>query len=179
MSSYVTADHAAWVEQNAQGWRRMRRTRAGETRARMAARGWWATPDKLNPFQARTMDILGMVGGGIYNAPITWDDVIWHERYLVVPWKGSLATFDFCGLTRLVFLCHAARIRCEIQMERMRLCLVFHDRGKAEAGGLPHPDIEEALKAFEAYLPPDHRVWYEQPGAISGAGVTTSAEAIA
>jgi hypothetical protein len=108
--SYAHMDHAAWVESN----------NAAANSLYAKRRAHKPAPEKLSPFQAKVMDICGMVGGGIYNAPINWEKVEWgvSERWpmMIVPWRdGRMSTFDFYPLTMLVLLCHEARIRCEIR----------------------------------------------------------------
>lgn len=161
--SYATVDHAGWVERNIAASKSMlsaRKRRADNTR------GWSAAPECLSPFQAKVMDILGMVGGGIYNAPIAWDGVQWRcGRGIAVPWRrhGGLSTFDFSELTRLVFLCHAARIRCCINVHGpSHFLLMFHPRSHHGAMGERHPNLDEAVADFRAYLPADHRILYRE-----------------
>lgn len=149
-------DHARWVEQN--------NAAANEIYAKR--RAYKPAPEKLSRFQAKVMDILGMVGGGIYNAPIKWEKVIWGSgRWssgMFVPWRdGRMATFDFYALTHLVLLCHEARIRCEIRAKSAgNFELSFFQR--SHEGGMAgrHPSIDEAVAAFRDYLPADHRIIY-------------------
>lgn len=170
--SYVTMDHAGWVEEN------NRCARKGTKKPRSDSRkGPHAAPEKLTVFQATVMDILGMVGGGIYNAPIVWDRVEWGGFGLGVPWRatGGLATFDSDNLTRLVLLCHAARIRCSIRPHGFGHFLLFFTP-REEAGRLHvrHPNVEEMVARFRAYLPEDHRITYRAPD-----GTAADAEATA
>lgn len=151
--SYATADHALWVEQNNAAANKMNEKR----------KAYRPRPEALSPFQARVMDILGMVGGGIYNAPINWDKVDWNcGDGLFVPYlDGRMATFDFYPLTMLVLLCHEARIRCEISAKssgnlELRFWQRVHDGGMS----VRHPNIDEAVAAFRAHLPADHRIIY-------------------
>lgn len=156
--SYATMDHAGWVEQNAfYAKKHAPKRRADNTK------GWAAAPDRLNDFQAKVMDILGMVGGGIYNAPIAWDAVQWKGwgSGMAVPWRtgNGFATFDSPLLTRFVFLCHEARIRGEIRIHSPNHFLLCFWPRVAEGGiGERHPSLDEAVASFRAYLPEDHRV---------------------
>lgn len=159
--SYVTMDHAAWVEDNIAAAKRM----GARKRRKDARRGLEYGPDKLSDFQAKVFDILGMVGGGIYNCPISWDTVDWN-------WGGGLSllwdsrgwsTFDFSNLTLLVFLCHEARIRCEIEPSMNRMRLSFNQRLAEGPTSRRHPDLGEALAWFRGYVPADHRVFYRAP----------------
>lgn len=163
--SYARMDHAAWVEDNNRAYNRGNKNR----------RSFRPAPESLTEFQAKVMDICGMVGGGIYNAPINWDKVQWglgtNFSGMFVPWRdGRMATFDFYPLTNLVLLCHEARIRCEIRAKAAgHFELSFFQR--AHVGGMSerHPNIDEAVKAFREYLPADHRIIY-RPEARQGSG---------
>lgn len=142
--SYQRMDHAGWVESN-----------------------WPPPAGKLTDFQAKVMDILGMVGGGICFAPIAWRTVQWvHGRNgLSLIWKdrNGLSTFDFDELTKLVFLCHEARIRCCIDPGGPRMFrLSFWPRVHDGAIYARHPNLDEAVAAFRAYLPTDHRIIYKE-----------------
>lgn len=165
--SYANMDHAGWVESNIAATK-ARKPTAHQSRQAANGKGMHAAPDKLSPFQARVMDILGMVGGGIYNAPISWPSVVWdYGRGLSLIWHvgNGLATFDFNQLTMLVFLCHEARIRCEIEDGGPRMLrLSFWQRSHEGMMGQRHPSLAEAVEAFRQYLPLDHRIIYK-PGA--------------
>ncbi|MDI3306834.1 MAG: hypothetical protein QJR07_06990 [Acetobacteraceae bacterium] len=105
-------------------------------------------PEKLSPFQARVMDILGLSLGGIYNAPISWDAVRWGQAsgrwaHMEVPLRHShLATYDGNLLTLLVLAWHQARIRLGIEPHGPRgLLLHFsqRDSGKTYSDGQAPP----------------------------------------
>lgn len=151
--SYQNMDHAGWVENN----------NAAANRIYAARRNYRPAPEKLSPLQAKVMDILGMVCGGIYNAPISWDKTDWKagNGMFVTLRDDRFATFDFYELTALVFLCHEARIRCEIRAKARGYFEIgfwprSHEGGMAER----HPNLDEAVAAFRAYLPADHPIIY-------------------
>lgn len=153
-------DHAGWAEDNNRA--------ANEIYAKR--KSYRIRPEKLTEFQAKVMDICGMVGGGIYNAPINWDKVEWGQggswhSGMFIPWQdGRMATFDYYSLTNLVLLCHEARIRCEIRAKASgHFELSFFQR--SHEGGMAgrHPNIDEAVAAFREYLPVDHRITYRAP----------------
>ena len=151
--SYNTMDHAGWVESN----------NAAANSLYGKRKSYRMAPEKLSDFQAKVMDILGMVGGGIYNAPINWEKVDWNcGGGVFVPFRdGRMATFDFYPLTMLVFLCHEARIRCEINAKshghfELRFWQRSHEGGMAQR----HPNLDEAVAAFRQYLPAGHRIIY-------------------
>ena len=159
--SYVNMDHAGWVEQSIAAHKRQA-SKADQRRAIDEQRGWCAAPDVLNDFQRRAFGILGIVGNGIYNAPIAWTKVWWHPTMLQLPWYNEVASFDFTGLTRLVFLCHEARIRCGISAHA-RDHLGIHLGERSHEGGMSrrHPNLDEAIADFRAWFPADHSINYQ------------------
>lgn len=157
--SYNRMDHAGWVEDKNRAANQLYRNK----------RNFKPWPEKLTEFQAKVMDICGMVGGGIYNAPINWDKVQWgvghNHSGMFVPWRdGRMATFDFYPLTLLVLLCHEARIRCEVRAKAAgHFELSFFQRSHEGGMAQRHPNIDEAVAAFREYLPEDHRIIYRVP----------------
>jgi hypothetical protein len=152
MSRYAQHDAAGWIESNNAATNKYRRApRRGKPLPEL--------PEKLTPFQARVAHILGIVGGGIYNAPVAHDKINWEYGFdgVSVTWQHEgLATWDGSGLTALVFLCHEARIRCAIDPAGPHMLrLSFWQR--AAEGGMSerHPNLNEAVEAF--------REWYKQP----------------
>ena len=162
--SYNRMDHAGWAASN------------NEVRNQAYARrrGYRPAPEELTPFQAKVVDICGMVGGGIYNAPINWEKVDWGTGAragwgrMFVPWRdGRMATFDSWSLTMFVMLCHEARIRGEITARAHGLfTLSFHERSHDGGIGARHPNLAEATAMFREYLPADHRVIYREPEVV-------------
>lgn len=154
--SYATMNHAEWVERN----------NAACNKAHGHRRGYVPKPERLTEFQAKVMDILGMVFGGIYNAPISWGTVEWQYGKgisLVSPHGNGLATFDFAHLTTLVFLCHEARIRAEIDPAGPRgFRFSLWPRSHTGSMGQRHPNLDEAVAKFREYLPADHRIVYRE-----------------
>lgn len=162
MSTYQFMDHAGWMESNNRAANKINAKR----------RGWVVQPETLNEFQRKVCDILGMVGGGIYNAPISHAKIDWNYgwRGVSVIWKHGMATFDFHELTSLVFLCHEARIRCDVSPAGPRMMRIsFWQRGHEGGMAERHPNLDEAVAAFRQYLPADHRVIYrtvEEPTSV-------------
>jgi len=67
---------------------------------------------------------------------------------------GQLSTYDFNGLTRLVFLAHDHAIRVDVlPCNGTHFKLLFHPRGRD--GGMPrrHPTIEEAVAEWRKRHP--------------------------
>jgi len=156
---YQHMDHAGWAADNNAAANQINRNR----------KSYKPAPEKLTEFQAKVMDILGMVGGGIYNAPINWDKIDWgtgnRRSGMFVPWRdGRMATFDFYPLTSLVFLCHEARIRCEIRAKAVGYFeLSFFQRSHEGGMSERHPNLDEAVAAFRQYLPDGHSILYRTP----------------
>src|ERR1041385_3658410 len=85
-----------------------------DTKRHYKRKGWEKLPEQLNEFQKKVCNIIGIVGGGIYNAPINPEKIEWGADVVSFGWQRELSSFDFNQLTLLVFLCHEARIRAEI-----------------------------------------------------------------
>lgn len=158
--SYIHMDHAGWVESSIAASKRQKPT-ARDKRNAAQHKGWFAAPDQLNPFQRRAFDILGIIGGGIYNAPIGWDGLIWHPKFIICTWRKGFGTFDFSDLTRFVFLCHEARIRGHIGPSGPGLLEVaLHERSADGAFSQRHPNLDEAIAEWRASFPIDHPIVY-------------------
>jgi len=154
-------DHGGWVESN----------NAAGNKIYTNRKGYKPRPETLSPFQTRVMDILGMTFGGIYNAPISWDKVEWNlgGGVFVTVRDSHFSTFDFYRMTALVFLCHEARIRCEVSAKtRGYFELGFWQRQHEGGMGRRHPNLDEAVAAFREYLPADHTIIY-QPAPVAQA----------
>lgn len=118
----------------------------------------------LTPFQARVTMILGILAGGIHNAPVSWDEVRWvyGNNGVAVPWDhGHIATFDTCKLTLLVYLCCEARIRLQIDAIAVRqLRFGFWQRTDHASTSKGHPTMDEFLADFRAWIPHDHPIYF-------------------
>ena len=160
--SYENMDHAGWLEREIRA-RQTYTPRRGSADGLAPIKGWYAAPQTLNPFQRRAVDILGIVGNGIYNAPIAWGGVIWNNpRALLVPWRNELATFDFIALTNFVFLCHEARIRGSISHHSPRhIQISLHEREAQGSVSRRHPNLFEAIQAFRQSIPLDHPICFD------------------
>lgn len=119
---------------------------------------------QLTPFQKRVAEIVGIIGSNAYNAPVKWEKVDWEYggRAVSLVWgNGHLATFDFMPLTTLVFLCHDARIRLQIEPAGPRgLRLSFWQRRATGSMSQRHPDLEEAIADHRDWMRPDHPVLF-------------------
>lgn len=118
----------------------------------------------LTPFQHRVMWMLGIISGGIHNAPIDWSSVDWQygNGGMAVIWThGHLSTIDTCKLTWLVFMCCDARIRLQIGAHgRATIKLQFWQRQDRGRQSQEHPDLDQFVAEFRQMLPPDHMIHY-------------------
>lgn len=156
MSTYINFDHAGWLENQLDYYRRKK----------SPGKSSKPIPEKLNAFQRKVVNIVGTASGGIYNAPICQPDRIdWNYGTGVsLTWMRELATWDSNTLTLLVFLCHEARIRMEIASAGPRMLrLSFWPR--EDTGGIAHrhPDLKEAMRDLEAAPPLEHPIRYGKP----------------
>lgn len=156
--SYQHMDHARWMESNNQA---INRVNAAKKRTKTPPP---PLPEELSEFQKRVVDIVGIVGNGIYNAPIS-QKIDWNYggRGVAVIWHREMSTWDFNQLTMLVFLCHEARIRCSIESagpKMMRMC--FFQRKDDGGMSVRHPNLDEAVADFRQYLPVEHRIIYRK-----------------
>jgi len=167
--SYLNMDHAGWVQSSIIG-AKSRLTKSQLRKAKEHSRGWAAAPDELNDFQKRAFNILGIVGGGIYNAPIAWDSVYWKPKMIICSWYRGFGTWDFMELTRLVFLCHEARIRGHIGPLSPRY-IEIHLSEREATGEIQtrHPNLDEAVAAWRKEFPADHSIIYRKADAEQAA----------
>ncbi|MFW7268800.1 hypothetical protein ACMAUO_12625 [Gluconacetobacter sp. Hr-1-5] len=163
--SYATMDHAAWVESNIAAAKSML-TRKPRKDCR---KGWAGAPDKLNPFQATCMQILGIAGDGIYNAPISWETIEWGgDQWLVVAWRHELATFDSAALTKLVFLAHECCIRVSISARTFRhVEIMFHRREREGGTSSRHPDMAGMIETMQRYIHAGSPVWRDRDAMLA------------
>lgn len=143
MSRYANMDHAGWLEDH--------------------------LGRKFDRFQTRVVNIIGIVGGGIYNTPINWKSANWKfgGRGVAVNWTcgNGFATWDFDMLTKLVLLAHAECIRVELEATAPRLFkVVFFEREREGDIARRHPTIAQAVAAFEQWHRPLDR-WFKEPAA--------------
>jgi len=105
----------------------------------------------LSPLGTQVADFLGYLFHGIYHLPHSikladWQNDQWIE--LSIP-TNSLATTDYDGLTRLVFLAHFMALRVQIQSSSpSRVKLIFHQRKRGGRYFEHHPSLQEAVDAF-------------------------------
>lgn len=107
--------------------------------AQMDSAGWVQKQYKreMSSLGREVAQILGVVGGGIYNAPINIDRVNWYDSSwgVHVYWRGTLANWDSPALALLLIECHHRMIRVEIEPGNMQgLRLVFHKRESRDGG---------------------------------------------
>lgn len=122
------------------------------------------TGQTLNEFQARVAYIVSLICSGAHNAAFDWARVNWQygDNGVSVPWtRGHLATYDLGALTSLVFLCHEARIRLQIEAESAKtLRLSFWQRTHQGRIWARHPELSEAIAQHREWLPADSPLIY-------------------
>lgn len=166
--SYDHMDHAGWLEENIRA-SQANLTKADIKRASMR-KGWAAAPATLNAFQRRAVTILGIMGGGIYNAPINWRTVEWSKTFICLSWRGDLSTIDGEKLTIGVFLAHAAAIRMSIGAHNFReIRIMMHGRQPHrddEFWHSAHPTLQQAAERFSRRFPQYHSVHWKPEDAL-------------
>lgn len=154
--SYVEMDHADWVERNLAAARTLSKRQQPHK----------SSPVTLSPYQKTVMNIVGIVGNGIYNAPIDVCKIEWAHGPdgILIKWQHSdFATFDYNQLTMLVFLCHEARIRCSISPcgpRTLKLC--FYPRMSTGNMCVRHPNLDEAVKEFRSIFSSRHEINFKE-----------------
>lgn len=125
--SYAYMDHADWVHRN--------------------------TKQEMSPLGKTVANIIGYVGGGIYNCPVNINKTDWtDDRYIKVIWRAYMSNWDFSELSKLWILCHRKMIRVTISPCNQRyLKLEFWQR-KTRTGSMSKrlPDCEEMIQLVDA-----------------------------
>ncbi|MBF0481302.1 MAG: hypothetical protein HQK81_06300 [Desulfovibrionaceae bacterium] len=124
---YARFDHAGWVED--------------------------ATKMKCSELGREVANILGYVGGGIYNAPLNVKKIKWDDPYCIeVVWQHTMSSWDHCELALLLVECTRRMIRVSMQGCGPRyMRLLFHKRN-TRTGSMQRrlPDIEEMVAMIDA-----------------------------
>lgn len=164
--SYATMDHADWAERNIAAHKSMLARKPRKD----CRKGFSGAPDRLSPFQRTCMHILGIVGNGIYNAPISWETIEWGgDRWLRVSWRSELSTFDGAELSKLVFLAHECRIRVSIGAANFRNVEIILHRRQAEGGiAERHPDMTQMMETMRRYIPADSPIFCARDEMLAG-----------
>lgn len=116
---------------------------------------------RLTDFQRRAIDLLiAGLNTGPWNVPVKWERVDWSfgggVRFTLR--RGSLATFDFDHLTRLVILAHDRCIRVSVEPRSFQyLAICMWPRKEAGALHDRHPTIEEAIERLRADHPSERK----------------------
>jgi len=123
------------------------------------AAGWVARNYKrpLSDLGKEVAQILSVVGGGIYNAPINVEAINWYDETfgIRVYWRGSLSNWDSPGLALLLIECHRRMVRVEIEPANMQgVRLVFHQRKSRDGSTMDRlPELDEIQRIVDG--------WYE------------------
>ena len=155
---YANFDHAAWIEQQIEVIKKYR-PKQGKL-----------MPEKLSEFQKRVFNIIGIVGNGIYNAPFALERVVWdYGGGMSLSWRRELSSWDFNTLTTLLFLCHEARIRVQIESTGPNATKLSFWQRKSEGGiSSVHPNLDEAVASFREWFKPTHQINYREEEKTEG-----------
>jgi hypothetical protein len=172
VSSYINNDAGRWVQSNLLASISHKPTKR-ESQLADEYRGWFGaakllTPPEggqpqLNEFHHKAFRIVGVVGGGIYNAPIAWHLIHWSRRQIIINWTwgDGFGTFDFMKLSYLFLLCHTARIRGYIAAHsRKTVELWLSERVHEGQMHQRHPNLEQVMDDFATWCPDNHMVAY-------------------
>lgn len=111
----------------------------------------------LSPLGVAVANLLGDWALGIYHLNTTsLQKVEWNNPYVVIfNYRGTLATFDGDGITRLVVLCHDRCLRCDLRGKGFGYIeMMFHQRQREGSMSERHPTIEAAAARIRsAYHP--------------------------
>ena len=102
----------------------------------------------ISPIGKKVANLLGYVGGGLYNCPVKLNKVDWsHDFVITIVWSGTMANWDGFALTRLWVLCARLGLRVEIDAAAPgRLEISFWQREGREGG------VSERLPDCEALI---------------------------
>ena len=98
-------------------------------------------------------NILGYVGGGLYNAPICIDKIEWGNKHCIeVVWSSDMSNWDFTDLTKLWVECARRMVRVSIEgCAPGRLKIIFHKRNQRTGETWKSlPDVEELVAQVDA-----------------------------
>jgi hypothetical protein len=111
----------------------------------------------MSPLGVTVANLLGELYLGIYHVPVrALSRAEWHNPHVVIlTVRGTLSTFDFDELTRLVLLAHERCIRVEIDGAAPGyLRLMFSRRTRSGDTTKRHPTIAQAITAHESKFGP-------------------------
>lgn len=114
----------------------------------------WVEKDlhkSLSPLGRDVADLLGELFFGIYHLETgALNKVDWaNDHHIVIVLRQSLSTFDFNGLTRLVFLAHWFCVRVELSAKSFNYIeIMFHKRNRNGAYCFRHPTLKQAVDEF-------------------------------
>ncbi len=127
-SGYAHNEHHLWIERN--------------------------TKQTCSPLGREVANVLGYVGGGIYNAPIKPHKIDWTQTgYIEVAWRGELANWDHFGLTALWVEAARRCLRVSIRgCGPNYLKILFHQRTMRDGGVMEAlPDAESMIRRVDEH----------------------------
>lgn len=114
-------------------------------------------PATVSALGFKVAEVCDALVGGLYNWPTrrSLKRVDWtNDQYMEIVYGGSLSTFDFDNLTRLVFLAHDHALRVELSGAAPGFILLrFHQRRREGSIFERHPTIGRALKNWRRTHP--------------------------
>jgi hypothetical protein len=118
-----------------------------------------ATGQEMSELGKNVANIIGFVGGGIYNAPIKAQSVDWtHPERIEVNWSGELCNYDFMTLSALWIACHRSIIRVSISVATFGILkLKFWQRSQREGDIFKRlPDCEAMIELIYGMYENEH-----------------------
>lgn len=107
---------------------------------------------------ARCADLVETWVGGLHHYPEgqrALRKTDWSGDHVTFLMYGSVATFDFDQLTRLVFLAHDHAIRVEVQPAMRYLRILLHPRVREGTWDTRHPTLEATVAKWREHHPND------------------------
>lgn len=121
----------------------------GRQRRSDCRKGFQGAPEKLSPFHERVFLMLGLAGGGLWNAPILWKEIRWNgDNMLTIPVGTELATFDNTILLSLVSQGARYGIRLAIKSRYMKMEILFTAMGGSDGMNRIHPSLADMTSAL-------------------------------
>ena len=93
-------------------------------------------------------NIIGFVGGGIYNCPVNHRKTDYTDKYYIkVHWRQYMSNWDFSGLSLLWIICHRRKVRVSISAVAPKILKLEFWQRRTRKGSMSErlPDCEEMI----------------------------------